>query len=77
MVSMELIILVLVSSIGISLYLLRPFYEFFMLNLCKYLGDGSVGSSTRLGWQGRVRGRLSLILLLESRSDLLLFTSSL
>ena len=42
MVSMEFTILVLVSLTRISFDFCKPFDEFFMLNFCKYLGDGSI-----------------------------------
>ena len=77
-ISVELTILVLVSLAGVSLDHFRPLNKFFMLYLHKHLGDGSVrGGNTISGRGGGVRGHLSLDLRLESRSDLLFFTSSL
>ena len=42
MIPMKLAILVLLPSIGVSLYFFRLLYEFFMLDLREHLGDGSV-----------------------------------
>ena len=78
-VSMELTIFVFVFVFlsEVSLDFSKPLNEFFVLNLRKHLGNASVeGCNTRSGQQGEVRGHLSLILL-ESQSNLLLFTSSL
>ncbi|GFZ18292.1 hypothetical protein Acr_27g0000310 [Actinidia rufa] len=41
-VSVELIILVLVPFMEFGLDLLRPLYEFLVLDLCEYLGYGSI-----------------------------------
>ena len=42
MVSVELVILVLVSLTGVGLDLPRPLYEFLVFNLHEYLGYGSI-----------------------------------
>ena len=78
-VSMELTIFVFVFVFlsEVSLDFSKPLNEFFVLNLRKHLGNASVEDcNTRSGQRGEVRGHLSLILL-ESQSNLLLFTSSL
>ena len=77
-ISVEFTIFIFVSLSGVGLDFFRPLDEFFVLNLCKHLGNGALrGGKTRSGRQGSVKERLSLILYLESRSDLLFFISSL
>ena len=77
-ISVEFIKLVFVSFWGVGLDFSKPLNELFVLNLRNHLGNGNVeGGKTRLGWQGGVRGCLSLILCLASRSDLLFYISSL
>ena len=53
-VPVKFAILVLVPSVGVSLYFFRPLYEFFMLDLREHLGDGSVEGAVVLGWFGEV-----------------------
>ena len=75
---LTIFIFVFVFLSGVGLDFSKPLNEFFVLTLRKHLGNASVEDcNTRSGQRGEVRGHLSLIIILESLSDLLLFTFSL